>query len=145
MEPELAGACGRGSIGRLKRRAEFLRVAGGRRRAALTGLVLQVRRRSEAEDRQVGGAARVGFTVSRKVGCAVERNRARRRLRAAAGEVLPNHAKCGHDYVIIGRRQTLDRSFPALLDDLESALRRLHAPREPRRDRGASGAGGSEP
>ena len=76
-----------------------------------------------------GAAARVGFTVSRKVGNAVERNRARRRLRAAAREVLPMLAEPGVDYVLVGRRQTLDRAFPALVGDLTEALSRVR-PRE---------------
>ena len=111
-------------LDRLRRRAEFLRVAGGRRWAA-PGLVLQVRRREPPE---AGDAlARIGFTVSRKVGKAVERNRARRRLRAAANEVLPMHALPGLDYVIVGRRQTLERPFPDLVADLGQAMQRLRA------------------
>jgi ribonuclease P protein component len=85
--------------------------------------VLQVRPRAPED----GGAARIGFTVSRKVGNAVERNRAKRRLRAAAREVLPMHAQPGLDYVIVGRRQTLDRPYAALVGDLRDAMRRLRA------------------
>lgn len=68
---------------------------------------------------------RVGFTVTRKVGSAVERNRARRRLRAAAAAVLSKGAQRGHDYVLIGRRETLRRDFADLLDDLTAALRAI--------------------
>jgi ribonuclease P protein component len=106
---------------RLKRRAEFLRVAAANRKCATPGLVLQ------AALREDGGEARVGFTVSRKVGDAVRRNRARRRLRAAADRLLPACAAAGRDYVIIGRPATLDRPFDALLGDLEQALARLGA------------------
>ncbi len=74
-----------------------------------------------------GEAFRVGFTISRKVGGAVDRNRARRRLRAAAERVMPRHARLGHDFVLIGRRATLKRSFPALVGDLETALKKLDA------------------
>ena len=70
---------------------------------------------------------RVGFTVTRKVGNAVERNRARRRLRAAAADVLSQGAKRGHDYVLIARRETLRRDFADLLADLAGALRTLGA------------------
>ncbi len=68
---------------------------------------------------------RVGFTVTKKVGNATVRNRARRRLRAAADRLLPDHGRPGNDIVLIGRRTTLDRPFTALVDDLETALRRL--------------------
>jgi len=67
----------------------------------------------------------VGFTASRRVGGAVERNRARRRLRAAVRAVMPQHAEPGHDYVLIARKETLRRDFAALTGDLEKALKRL--------------------
>lgn len=115
-------------ITRLKQRPEFLRVAGTRRKWVAPGLILQARSHAPEES---GGSetfpVRVGFTVSRKVGNAVRRNRARRRLRAAVDKVMPNHAKEGHDFVVIGRSATLGRSFSALLGDLETALRRLDA------------------
>ena len=79
---------------------------------------------------QAENGARVGFTVSRKVGNAVERNRARRRLRAAAEQVMPAHTLAGHDYVIVGRRETLKRPFASLVADLEGTMRRLRAWRE---------------
>lgn len=68
---------------------------------------------------------RVGFTASRRVGGAVERNRARRRLRAAAAEVLPAHGARGCDYVLIARQGTLTRPYGALAGDLAGALKRL--------------------
>ncbi len=117
-------------LARLKKRAEFLRVAQGRR-WAMPGLVLQVRQRTGAD----GGAARVGFTVSRKVGIAVVRNRARRRLRAAAAAVLPDAGRPDHDYVLVGRAGTLTREFDDLVRDLKTALERVHrAELKPRRD-----------
>ena len=69
---------------------------------------------------------RLGFTVSRKVGNAVTRNRAKRRLKAAAGLVMPDQAMPGFDYVLIGRRETVNRPFPLLLQDLQTALKRLN-------------------
>lgn len=78
---------------------------------------------------------RVGFTTSRKVGNAVARNRARRRLREVARIVLPADAAPGRDYVLIGRPETLVRPFLELLADLRAALRRLGAER--RRHSGA--------
>jgi len=109
---------------RLTRRAEFLTVAAGRRKSVAPGLILQAYPRLGAD------RPRVGFTASRKVGNAVARNRARRRLRAAAAAVLPDHAAGGHDYVVIARAGTLTRSYDALLDDLAAGLKRLGVYRE---------------
>ena len=76
---------------------------------------------------------RVGFTASRKVGSAVQRNRARRRLRAAVAEVLPDMGQTSHDYVVIARAATPGRPYAALLGDLRTALARLgEAPRKKR-------------
>jgi ribonuclease P protein component len=122
-------------IGRLKRRAEFLQVAAANRKWVAPGLILQVRRQpsteSENNDATLAAAAkvvrepvRVGFTASRKVGNAVARNRARRRLRAVAREVL-DHAEPGNDFVLIARPATLDRDYQALVTDLVAGLKRL--------------------
>ena len=108
---------------RLKRRSDFLRVAAARCKAVTPGLVLQARRRDGAGDPIAG--PRVGFTASRKVGNAVARNRARRRLRALAEEVLPSQSAPGADYVLIARRALLSRSYDSLRRDLESALARV--------------------
>ncbi len=109
---------------RLTRRAEFLNVAAGRRKSVAPGLILQ------AYPQPAGDAVRVGFTASRKVGNAVARNRARRRLRAAAATVLSAHGASGHDYVVIARAGTLTRPYEALLDDLAVGLKRLGVYRE---------------
>jgi len=106
-------------VKRLIRRAEFLKVAEGRRKWVAPGLILQMAPQSPA------GELRVGFTASRKVGNAVARNRARRRLRAASAELLPVHAAEGHDYVLIARSGTLTRRYQALLADLAEGLQRL--------------------
>ncbi len=132
------------AIPRLQRRAEFLRVAGSGRKWAAPGLILQVLRRdadSEAAPTAIGSAPlRIGFTASRKVGIAVARNRARRRLRAAVGEVMPEHATPGHDYVVIARGATLTRPYPALVEDLKTALRRLGVFRKEASDETAAAA-----
>ena len=113
-------------IPRLKKRPEFLRVAGAGRKWVAPGLILQSRARMPEEARVDGPCAfRVGFTVSKKVGKAVVRNRVRRRLRAAVEQVMPAHAQGGHDFVVIGRAASYQRSFPGLVDDLTTALRRL--------------------
>ncbi len=108
--------------GRLTQRPEFLRVAASRRRWVTPGLILQVAESSAAGPQPV---FRLGFTASRKVGGAVQRNRARRRLRAAARGLMPVHAVPGMDYVLVARAETVTRPYASLVGDLEAALRRL--------------------
>jgi ribonuclease P protein component len=103
---------------RLRRRSEFLVVAAKGRKSAMPGVVVQA---LAVPDQP---RARLGFTCSRKVGNAVARNRARRRLREAARRVLPP-ALAGWDLVLIGRPATVERPFPALVEDLSAAIRRL--------------------
>ena len=116
------------NLRRLRKRPEFLRVARGRRSWATPGLVLQARRRRAPEDARAtvpagpSEAIGVGFTASRKVGSAVERNRARRRLRAVARDVLPTAGRPGYDYVLIARAATLRRPYMELTKDLKTAL-----------------------
>jgi ribonuclease P protein component len=102
---------------RLRRRAEFLLAAKDGRKAPMPGMVVQVRPRDDA------GPVRVGFTVTKKVGGAVVRNRIRRRLREAARLVLRD-ATPSADIVLIGREATRTRPFAALQDDLRRALRK---------------------
>ena len=104
--------------GRLKRRAEFLRVAAKGRKAATHGLVLQALARDDQNP------ARLGFTVTKKVGNAVVRNRTRRRLKEAARLELREHPLIGVDLVLIGRDNTRGRDFLALRDDFRRALRK---------------------
>ena len=111
------------ALERLKRRADFLRVADGRRKWVTPGLILQTLARAPADD--ASDAIRVGFTATRKIGNAVIRNRARRRLRAAAASVMARHAAAGFDYVLIARAETPKRPYAGLIDDLKTALRRL--------------------
>jgi len=123
-------------LGRLKRRQQFLTVAGAKRSWGMPGLVLQARAHDQRQAPDAGEPAiRIGFTASKKVGSAVERNRARRRLRAAVAEILPREAAAGYDLVVIARQGTLKRDFAALKDDLRAALKRLGAQR--RRGSGA--------
>lgn len=111
------------ALARLRVRREFLTVAKGSKQVS-RGLVLQARKRDPDHPDQ--NAIRFGLTVTRKVGSAVMRNRAKRRLRALAREVLPVLGKPGFDYVLIGRFTTLQRDFETLRADLRSALRRQH-------------------
>jgi ribonuclease P protein component len=112
-------------LARLKRRPEFLAVAASRRRWVAPGLILQAARRPEDSD--LPPAPRIGFTASRKVGIAVVRNRARRRLKAAAEQVLPRHGAPGFDYVAIARTETTTRPFAELIADMTTAMERLNA------------------
>jgi ribonuclease P protein component len=113
-----AGTSSAGKPGRLKRRAEFLRVASAGKKAAVGGVVLQAMRRADALP------IRLGFTVTKKVGNAVVRNRTRRRLKEAAALLLANHPVTGADLVLIGRDSTRKRDFTALQDDIRRALQR---------------------
>ena len=101
---------------RLKKRAEFLRVAAKGRKAPMPGLVLQALERGDAD------AARFGFTVTKKVGNSVVRNRVRRRLREVVRILGREHALEGVDIVVIGRSGTRGRRFESLLADYRKAL-----------------------
>lgn len=134
----MAGA--RRALTTLARRADFLRVAGRGTKWATAGLVLQACPRSTDGAPRTGPsganvseaqAIRVGYTASKKVGGAVVRNRARRRLRALAREVLAAEAAPGHDYVLIARAETATRDYAALRDDMRFALKRLRLLRKP--------------
>jgi ribonuclease P protein component len=102
----------------LKRRREFLRVAGKGNRAARPGLVLQALPGT-------AGPLRVGFTCTKKLGNAVVRNRAKRRLREAARLMLAEGAPEGWDLVMIGRDSTRERNFKQLMGDLRGLLKQL--------------------
>ena len=119
----------------LTRRADFLRASRACRQGT-AGFLLQARKRGHDE---AAAGIRVGFTCSKKLGNAVARNRAKRRLRAIARAVLLHAGRDGWDYVLVGRPgTTAARPFPDLLADLDRALRQVHAPR-PNRDGGKTG------
>lgn len=108
---------------RLKKRSEFLRVASTNMKQVTPGLILQGRRHTAKEkNSQNIDNFRLGFTVSKKVGNSVARNRAKRRLRAAAQAVLTFKTPAHLDLVIIGRQNTLRRPFSDLVSDLEKAV-----------------------
>jgi ribonuclease P protein component len=110
-------------IERLKSRPQFLAAAKGVSEARGAVVVQRL-------DRRDGDATiRLGFTATRKVGGAVVRNRAKRRLREAARALVPFYGVAGGDYVFIARMGTADRPWERLLDDVKSALTRLATPR----------------
>ena len=109
---------------RLRTRPQFLRVAAKNHKWATPGIVLQAAPRPK-EDQFTAPGPRYGLTVTKRVGNAVVRNRARRRLSAVAEEILPYCAKTTYDYVLIGRKDTPTRKFYELKKDLETSLRKL--------------------
>jgi ribonuclease P protein component len=113
----------RSSLKTLKKRSEFLRVRSGRRWSN-SAFVLEARSRPEGAAGPAG--ARFGFTVSKKIGSAVVRNRVRRRLRALAAALDPGQVRQGYDYVLIARPGAVERAYRDLKADLEQALARVH-------------------
>jgi ribonuclease P protein component len=107
---------------RLRQRADFLAAASGTKTSA-AAFLLQARKRADE------GPVRFGFTVSKKVGNAVERNRIRRRLQEMVRLAAGKRTRSGHDYVLIGRRAALKVPFERMAKDFDVALRRVHAGR----------------
>ena len=110
---------------RLRRRADFLAAAGGRK-VATAAFVLQALGRGD------NGPIRVGFTVSKKVGTAVERNRVRRRLKDVVERSAAGRLRSGHDYVLIGRKAALTLPFGRMVGEFAGALKRAHGKRQTR-------------
>ena len=102
----------------LKKRKDFLDIAKKGSKIVTKGLVLQVKRNINIDFNQI----RVGYTVTKKVGNAVKRNKIKRKLRAAVRFVMSEYTNNSFDYVIIGRKSTLDRNFNDLIKDLKYAL-----------------------
>jgi ribonuclease P protein component len=107
------------AIGRLTKRSDFVAAASGRR-FRTERMTVQSRRRDDAETNS--GGLRIGFTVTRKVGHATERNRIRRRLRTACRIAAADFSDAGLDLVVVARREALCADWSALVDDLSRAL-----------------------
>ena len=107
-------------LSRLRRRSEFLAAAKALY-SARGAVLLQMRRRTDdAAD------VRVGFTATKKIGGAVQRNRAKRRLRALAQALLGEYGQPGCDYVLVARSGIIDRDYSLLLEDVTQALAQVH-------------------
>jgi ribonuclease P protein component len=117
----------------LTKRADFVLTAKGRR---FHGHALTVQARLRPQVDPEPGPARIGFTVTRKSGGAVERNRIRRRLKEALRLGRELAIRPGYDYVVLGRREALTAPFPMLISDLDRALRHIHARSSAARDLG---------
>jgi ribonuclease P protein component len=120
------------SLVSLKRRAEFLRVRGGSR-CATPSFVLEAKPRETEDVPAATKQARFGFTVTKRLGKAVDRNRIKRRLRAAVRDVQMHHARPGFDYVVVARLAARDTAYAALVGDLAKALERVHEASRERR------------
>ncbi|WP_052245203.1 ribonuclease P protein component [Halocynthiibacter namhaensis] len=122
--PTAVSAC----LSVLQKRRDFLKVARAKR-AVAPAFILQMRTRQPDE----ADGMRIGYTCSKKVGNAVARNRAKRRLREIARLELPESGRDGCDYVLIGRAKvTAERDFLELRKDLRKALGKLHNPKPAR-------------
>ena len=114
-------------VARLKKRIDFIHVAETRISYATPSLILQMRKHTKQETQSTFLAPlRLGFTVSKKVGKAVVRNRVKRRLKAVASILLPIQISSNCDYVIIGRQNAISRTFPGLISDLQNALDKVN-------------------
>ena len=110
----------------IRQRRDFLAANQGRR-VPSAGFVLLVRQRGDGSE-----AMRAGFTVTKKIGNSVNRNRLKRRLREIVRLTLPGHGHAGADHVLIGREAGLARDFAVLCADLEKALAKAHLPPKPK-------------
>ena len=111
----------------LTKRSEYLAVAASGKRWVTPHFVVQI----AADADQPKDSLRVGYTVTKKQGGAVVRNRIKRRLKEVAKQVMPSHARSGHAYVLIGRAAAAEAPFDELQRNLRWALRRLHNDKKP--------------
>jgi len=110
----------------LQQRSDFLRVRAAGLRRVMPGFVLQAAPNGTHTATSANQKISIGFTASKKVGNAIARNRAKRRLRALADNVMREFADPHFDYVLIGRTETLQRDFSSMEKELRRALKRIH-------------------
>ena len=108
-------------IDNLKKRSSYKAVAAHGVRYVSTAFILQVGKKMKDTPDMI----RFGFTTSRKVGGAVERNRVRRQLKELARQVIAPHIERGRDYVLVGRRRALKTPFQAMVLEAQKAMRKL--------------------
>lgn len=113
------------TISTIKTRRDFLAMNGSQRKHVASGFILVGRRRPD--DHPVTSISRIGYTVTKKMGNAVIRNRIKRRLREAARRMPPSLIEPCHDYIVISRPKALDCDFSKLVGELEIAFSRIHA------------------
>lgn len=138
------------TVGRLTRRSEFLAAAGGRRfhneRLSAQGLVRAAAASTDdAPGDPAGDGLRIGFTITKRVGHATERNRIRRRLRAAVAQAAGDLPARPADVVLVARRPALHAPFQTLIDDLRRAVTVVTKPQDPKLPGQTSGASDSRP
>lgn len=117
----------------LKTRQDFLRIAAGRKKWVSGSMIVQILetpQQGQSDAPATNKPIRVGYTASKKVGNAVKRARAKRRLREVVRKVLPHGGKEGHDYVLIARSVTVDAPFDQLIRDFGWCLKRLNQPQD---------------
>ena len=113
-------------IGKLENRTQFLRVAASGKKWVTPGFILQVRPHEPGESEfSQHECIRIGYTVSKKVGGAVTRNRVKRRLRAVVAKVILPNVRDNVDCVLIGRKIAFDRPFNSMVSDMDIALQKL--------------------
>lgn len=105
-------------LGKITKRSDYVKAARGRYIKTSSLFLQKVKR----DDKKI---PRYGVTASKKIGIAVERNRAKRRIRHAIKEVLPKYGKNGYDYVVVATIKTNKVSWKTVLNDLEKAFREI--------------------
>lgn len=113
------------TVMRLQKRKDFLAIAAHKKRFILRDMIIQYQRRASFMEHPED-YVRVGFTVTKKQGSAVVRNRIKRRLREATRHLLPELAQAGHDYVFIAKTSYATCPFERILDDIRFAFSHIH-------------------